>query len=201
MYRTWLHIYFSYWQYWPTPPILWTGPRGECVGSLSSSCPLWIQSLSPRGGYVSAHVKSHCTRGAALLQAKLCLSSDKGSDDCPFNAALIVFEHHATLIQKRQKHKFVSLSQSVEPVVSRRFWLHIILSFIHIYIPLQSHVFNTGLVTTATELWPASTSCLSFLISITSHNPNHLIFSPSCSILQYWYRGVLWSSKCVLSTR
>ncbi len=143
------------------------------------------------GGYVSAHVKSHCTRGAALLQAKLCLSSDKGSDDCPFNAALIVFEHHATFIQKRQKHKFVSLSQSLESVVSRRFWLHIILSFIHIYIPLQSHVFNIGLVTTATELWPASTSCLSFLISITSHNPNRLIFSPSCSIDTVEYCGLV----------
>ncbi len=170
--------------------------RRMCRQSVLFLSPL--DSISePEGGYVSAHVKSHCTRGAALLQAKLCLSSDKGSDDCPFNAALIVFEHHATLIQKRQKHKFVSLSQSVESVVSLRFWLHIILSFIHIYIPLQSHVFNTGLVTTATELWPASTSCLSFLISITSHNPNRLIFSPSCSILQYWYRGVL----CVLSTR
>lgn len=71
---------------------------------------LWRQSVLfrspldsnsvPGGRYVSAHVKSHFTRGATLLRAKLCLIFDKGNDDWPFSAALIAFQLNAVLIQR-----------------------------------------------------------------------------------------------------
>lgn len=87
-------------------------------------------NFEPGGRYVSAHVKSHFTRGATLLQAKLCLIFDKSNDDCPFNAALIAFELNAMLIQ-RDKSTSLYLCLNLLSLLSRRGFPSI--SFCHFF--------------------------------------------------------------------